>query len=140
MALRACRSVLLLFELLRVDQRLLRPGVRFGEVVLGEEMEVFTLLLFHLARFEIGFEQGVGDGVDGHQPGGFVRLVLGIGAADHIQSAVDLRILDFMQEVMQLPEVLFVELARRKVGRELEVAVVMLLRRDFDNRPGVFGL
>lgn len=30
-----------------------------------------------------------------------------------------------MQEVMQLPEVLFVELARRKVGRELEVAVVM---------------
>ena len=103
-------------------------------------MQVLALFLSDLARFEVGLEKRVGDRVDGHQPGSLIRLVLGVGAADHVQTAVDLGILNLMQEVVQLAEVLLVQLARRKVRRELEVTVVVLFRRDFDDRFGVFGL
>lgn len=72
------------------------------------------LFLSDLARFEVGLEKRVGDRVDGHQPGSLIRLVLGVGAADHVQTAVDLGILNLMQEVVQLAEVLLVQLARRK--------------------------
>ena len=110
-----------------------------SQVVPSEKVEIFSLFLRHLSCFEIGFEERVRDGVDGHETGGFIRLFRRVGAADDIHAAIDLRILDLVQEVVQFAEVLFRRLSGSESGGEFEVTVVMLLSGDFDDGLHILG-